>query len=60
MTVDDIVSVLYGDYEIYSLSLNKTIYDSFLDGEEDEIITSLMFEEVSSLDLENNKLIINI
>lgn len=60
MLVDDIVSVLYGEYEIYSLSLNKTIYDSCLDSEEDESITSLMFEEVTSLDLENNKLIINI
>lgn len=57
MTVDDILDLLYGEYEIYDLDNEETVFDSCFDSIDDN---DYYFETVSSIDIENNKLIISI
>lgn len=57
MTVDDLLDLFFGEYEIYDLDNEKTVFDSCFDSIDDN---DYFFETVSSIDIENDKLIINI
>ena len=56
MTVDDVLDLFYGDFEIYDSDNEETVYDSCLNSIEK--CNGYYFEMVLSLDIEDNKLII--
>lgn len=57
MTVDDLLDLFFGEYEIYDFDNEKTVFDSCFDSIDDN---DYFFETVSSIHIENDKLIINI
>ena len=58
MTVDDVLYLFYGEFEIYDIDNEETVYDSCLNSIDN--CNGYYFETVQSLDIEDNKLIISI
>ena len=57
MTVNDVLDLYYGDYEIYDLDNEETVFVSCFNSIDDN---DYYFEEVMSIEIDSGILIINI